>query len=604
MPLPDVWTAPSEVGERLLDRIGLAGMLIGSAAVVSGDFFTALDPEFSLAFTALETALLVPWAFAVFRLDRRDFETRNVRRWPIKTLLAVHGLNVVLLGACLYEKWAFVLAARAGTFPVEQYRIFTAAAYVLVNVGLLGRGSRVGRLLLGLSEQPARLTAMSFGLTGLLGGLVLNLPQALRHASDASFIDGLFTAVSAVCVTGLVVHGTAETYTPFGQAVIFCLIQAGGLGIMVLYSAFAILAGRRLRVRSTAVLAEMVDAQSLAELKRTIVAIVVYTVVLELVGAFVLYALFAPYPDTSLGLESPAPLAGAGSRLWAAAFHSVSAFCNAGFTIFRRGAEPFSADWGVSWTIMVLIVLGGVGFPVLSEIGTQVSRRLRKERPDRLSLHCRIVLLVSALLIGVSAVLIFVLELGGTLEARPLHEKVLTSLFQSVTARTAGFNTLPIGELSASTLMVLCLVMFIGASPGSTGGGVKTTTIAVLFSTFRAELAGRESPTLLDRRINAGLTQRAVGVFFLSIVIVSLMVLLLLIIEPQEPLDLAFEAFSAFATVGLSTGVTGELSEGGKLVVILTMFVGRTGPMTLALALAARRRSRGPRLAEEMVTIG
>lgn len=600
-------TRPSVLGDRLIDRVGLVGMLLGSIGLAVADFVTALThAPLSLAFTIAETALVLPWAMIVFRLDRRDPSYRKQRGLSRLRPVAVHIVNVALVALVLSEKWVVLMRAhRYGVhLYIAQYRIFTLAAYLLVNVGLLGRGSRVGRLLVTLSEHPARLTTLSFGLTSLFGGLLLNLPQALRHVRDASFVDGLFTSMSAVCVTGLVVHGTAETYTPFGQAVIFCLFQAGGLGIMVLSSAFAILAGRRLRMRSSAVLAEMVDAESMDVLRRTVVSIVTYTFVIELVGALILFLAFQAYPATALGPASPNPAAGAGDRLWAAVFHSVSAFCNAGFSIFHANAEAFSGNWVVSLTISGLIVLGGIGFPVLREVVDHVRARVRHRRPKRVTLHTRVAVITTCLLIGVGTIGILALEWNGTMAGRPWDERLLTAIFQSVTTRTAGFNTLPIGALSAPTLMLMCLLMFIGASPGSTGGGVKTTTVAVLFSMFRAELSGNRSPRLLDRAISPAVQQRAVGVFFLSVAIVATMLFALMITEHQAPLRLAFETFSAFGTVGLSTGITPDLSVAGKLIVTLTMFVGRIGPLTLALALAVRQPPRTFHPPEERVGIG
>lgn len=597
---------PSAWGDRLIRRLGLAGMLLANSAIAVGDFVTAPHRPFAFAFTAIETVLLIPWAWAVFRLGDHEAPVQPRRRKQYLRPLGVHIANGLLLAGCMTWKWLAVLEVDGygGDLLLSQYRMFTVAAYVLVNVGLLGRGARASRLLGGLSQQPARMTALSFGLTGLFGALLLNLPLALRDPADASFVDSLFTAISAVCVTGLVVHPTAQTYTPFGQAVILCLFQAGGLGIMGLSAAFATLAGRRLRLRSSVMIAEMVDARSLASLRRTLKGIVGYTLAIELVGAVLLYLLFLNYPATTLGPESPGLDAGAGGRVWAAVFHSVSAFCNAGFTVFHGNALAFAGSWPVSLTLMVLIIFGGLGFPVLRELGVRARVRLARRRVQRMSLHSRVVLWTSGSLIGTGALAILALEWNGVMAPLPWDEKVLTALFQSVTARTAGFNTLPIGALAAPTLMLLCMVMFIGASPGSTGGGVKTTTLAVLFATFRAELLGRRAARLRDRSVGEAITRRAVGVFFLSVVIVSFMLLVLLIVEPHEPLALAFETFSAFATVGLSTGLTPHLSTAGKLLITFTMLIGRIGPLTLALALAARQRRQAFHLPEERVTIG
>ncbi|MFW6050400.1 MAG: TrkH family potassium uptake protein [Myxococcota bacterium] len=594
------------LGDRLIDRFGLVSLLLASAALAVGDYVTAFEAPFSTGFTIAETALVVPWAFLVFRLDARDPVRRKPRRWGRARWVAVHVANGLLLVGCLAEKWAILLAdgGLTGGDALAQYRILTVAAYVFVNVGLLGRGSRVARLILSLSDRPARLSALSFGLAGLLGALLLNLPQSLRNPADASFVDGLFTAISAVCVTGLVVHPTPDTYTPFGQAVLLVLMQAGGLGIMSLYAGFTVLAGRRLRLRSSATLAEIIDAESLASLRRTLLGIVAYTFVIEAVGAVILYLLFLGYPATAAGLGAEGLAAGAGNRVWAAVFHAVSAFCNAGFTLFRGNAEAFAGDWAVSLTLMALIVLGGLGFPVLRELRRQLVVRVRRRPATRISLHTRVVLVTSGTLVAAAALALLALEHDGSMAGLPWDERVLTALFQSVTARTAGFNTLPIGAMAAPALMLLCLVMFVGAAPGSTGGGIKTTTVAVLFATFRAELGGRPHVRLLDRTVARATVQRAMGVAFLSVILVSLILLALLVTERHAPLDLAFETFSAFATVGLSTGVTPTLSTTGKLLITLTMLVGRIGPLTMALAFAARVQRQAFRYPEERVTIG
>ncbi len=591
---------------KVFERVSLFSMLVGSAAIVTADFVLAFTRNVTLGFTIAETVLVLPWAIYILRLDRQEQRLRGDVRKQRTRMAAVHAIVIGMLVLCIVEKWLVLERARAGetVAVLASYRIYTIAAWTFVNVGLIGRGSRFARLLVTLADHPARLSALSFGLTALLGGFALTLPQALRNIHDASFINGLFTAMSAVCVTGLVVNNVSATYTSFGQGVIFGLFQAGGLGIMVLSAAFAILAGRRLRLRSSAVLAEMVDVESLASLRRSVLSIIVYTLVIEALGALLLWWFFHYYPDVLLGPTSSKPLAGAGSYVWAAVFHSVSAFCNAGFSLFNAGAVPFAGSWAVSLTIAGLIVLGGIGFPVLDELTKAAWKRFRGRRPPRLSLHTRVVLITTALLIVFLALAYLVLEWNNTMAGRPFDEKILTSIFQSITPRTAGFNTLDYGAMRPATIVLTCIFMFIGASPGSTGGGVKTTTLAVLFATFRSELRGLDEGKLLDRTVPQVMVRRAMGVLFMSLLIVSIMYMVLLVTEPMAPLRLAFEVFSAFGTVGLSTGITAALSVPGKIVIILTMFVGRIGPLTLALAFAARQRRPAYQLPHERVMIG
>jgi trk system potassium uptake protein TrkH len=452
--------------------------------------------------------------------------------------------------------------------------------------------------------------ALSFGVVAVLGGFLLTLPASLRHTADASFVDSLFMSTSAVCVTGLAVGDVASTYTVFGQAVLLVLIQVGGLGIMVMSSFFAIVAGRRLRARSSAVLAEMIDAESFTALRRNIRSIVLYTLVLEALGAAVLWFSTRSTHAVALGPESPDPAAGAGSGVWWAVFHSVSAFCNAGFSLSHGNFTAFVGSWPVGLTVCVLVTLGGIGFPVLEEVVSRVRDRLAGRRPDRLSLQLRVVLLFSALLTIGGAVVFVALEWDRSLRALPPGDGMLAALFHSVSARTAGFNSVDVASFGAPALLFVAFLMFVGASPGSTGGGIKTTTFAALLATFRAELRGETEPRILDRRISVQTVRRAAGVAVVSIVFVTVVVFVLFLTEGADesgrkgPLPLLFEAVSAFATCGLSASVTPNLTDAGKLVVVLTMFVGRIGPLTLALAVAAAQQRARFTVPEGRLNIG
>jgi trk system potassium uptake protein TrkH len=427
------------------------------------------------------------------------------------------------------------------------------------------------------------------------------LPFSVHAVHKVSLVDNLFMAFSAVCVTGLSVNNVAETYSIPGQVVLCALIQVGGLGIMVLSAAIVILSGSKLRVKSSAVLAEMVDASSLASVRRTILLIVLFTLAIEGAGALLLYAEFRRHPDIALRFGSE--LAGAGDARWAAVFHAVSAFCNAGFSNLSAGLVPFVGAPLVALTVAGLIVLGGIGFPVLSELAGALFTRLRGRRVPAFSLHTRIALRTTALLGGGMMLAYFVLEWRASMSELPLPERVLASLFQSASARTAGFNVVDIGRMTSATLVLTCAAMFVGACPGSTGGGIKTTTLAVLFAGLRSELLARPA-RLLDRAVPETVIRRAIGVAFMSMILVFVIFFLLLLVEPHAPLALAFETVSAFSTTGLSTGITPELSPAGKLLITFTMFVGRIGPLTLALALARAAQARALELPEERVMIG
>lgn len=593
---------PAVLGRARANRLGPATLTTLAVVLVAADVITAIRPRISLALTILQVMLLLPWIASMTaptpRAAASQPEDTRGRRW------LTGGIPISLLAVCLAAKWQVLEHVKlegSGAY-VPLYRTYAVIALVLSLLGLVGT-HRMERFLATMADRPARLMVLSFGMAAVLGGVLLTLPQALQRTSEASFVDGLFTATSAVCVTGLAVNNVSQTYTMFGQAVILLLIQLGGLGIMVLSSFFAIVAGRRLRVKSAAVMAEMIDADSLASFRRSVSAIVIFTVLIEAAGVGALYASFSAHPDIARG-PGAEPLSGAGGHVWAAVFHSISAFCNAGFSLFRDGLVPFVDSPQVSGAIMLLIVLGGLGFPVLDELLRAAGTRLLGRRPPRLSLHTRTVLLTTAVLLGVGTFAFLVLEWSRTMRDMPWSDRALAASFQSVTTRTAGFNTLDFGAMRPATLMVTCVLMFIGGAPGSTAGGIKTTTLAVLYASLRAELRGHEAPRMLQRSISPGTVRRATGVAFLSVILVAVILFVLLLTERHEPMALAFETVSAFATVGVTTGITPALSVPGKLIIMAAMFAGRIGPLTLALALAARSESCAYRLPEERVGIG
>jgi trk system potassium uptake protein TrkH len=584
-----------------LGRPGLGAVLLLLLGLCLADSMTAVHRVWSPLFSAAQTVLFVPWLRAVLFGGTRASGAGKTR---LRTL-AVNAVVVAVVLACLASKWA-ALAWPAGE-PREHavaYRTYTVFGAVTAAVGILGRGARLARLLVAMGDQPARLLVGTFSLASLLGSFVLTLPVSVRRLGETTFIDSLFMATSAVCVTGLAVHDVGRTYTPFGQAVLLVLIQAGGLGIMVLSTFVVVVAGRRLRVRSAAVMAEAMDAESLSSLKRAVVTIVLTTLAVEGVGAAALYLTLSRYPDVGQDPGSAAALAGAGSTLWAALFHAVSAFCNAGFSLFPANLAPLAGDVAVNGTVALLVVLGGLGFPVLAELGRRGAARARGERPPRLSLHARTVLASSGALVGVLAAAIAVLEWEASLAGLPRPQRLMAALFHSVSARTAGFNTVDIGAMRPATWLLLCAFMFVGASPGSTGGGIKTSTFVALAASLRALVRGEPQARLFDRALPPSVVQRAIAVTFLSGLLVAAFAFLLVLIEAGEPSRLVFEVVSAFATVGYSTGITADLSAAGRLLLVAAMIVGRVGPVTMTLALAGRQRPAAVRPVEEKVLIG
>ena len=527
--------------------------------------------------------------------------SRRIRRL-IGALVGADTIILLTLFA-LFVARAYILSQQFG-HPTDEYDR-AARIYVLVFlvIGALQAVSaampeRLVRVALKLAQRPALMLAGSFAGMIVVGTLMLTLPIAVENVAYISFIDSLFTITSAVCVTGLTVNDPGTTYTLFGEVTILLSIQLGGIGIMTL-AALALAFARDTALATQLRYAAMLDARTLGDLRTTVKSIVVGTLALEAVGAVLLYFQFSGDPRVE-----------GHSAAWMAIFHAVSAFCNAGFALFPNNLTLFSDDFGVQSIIMLLIVFGGMGFPVMREVAIllrmRAARRMVREAPavPLMTLATRVVLWTSAILVVGGAVITLVFEHGRSFDHLSWGEKLLAALFHSVSTRTAGFNTVDLSLFAVPTLLWSCVLMFIGGSPGSTAGGIKTTTTATIFATMRGELRGHE-PTLGRRAIAPEVFRRATAVVTISALIVLASVTVLSITEDHEFSRLLFEAVSAFGTVGLSTGITAALTVAGKLVIIVTMFVGRCGPLTIALAVASSQNTRFPyRLARESLPIG
>ncbi|MDZ7261475.1 MAG: TrkH family potassium uptake protein [candidate division KSB1 bacterium] len=437
-----------------------------------------------------------------------------------------------------------------------------------------------------LRITPHRIIIGSFFTIIILGALLLQLPQAAK-GPPIRLVDALFTATSATCVTGLVVVDTGSRFSVFGQLVILFLIQVGGLGIMTFSTFFIFLITHRFSVRGREITQQTLGQQPIRNLSAVLASVFGMTIAIEAVGSLVLFLAF--YGQYS-----------ALKAAYLALFHAISAFCNAGFSLFPDSFVSYKGNAHVILTIILLIILGGLGFLVLFDLFTGMgSKALRRQ--FRLSFHSRLVCLATFYLIGLGALGFFVLELHNSLQPLSLPTKVLCSLFHSVTARTAGFNTLDLKPMTNSTLLLLILLMFIGASPGSTGGGVKTTTFLVLLSLIVMQFRGQEEISLFYRRIPKPIISKAIAIVAFSITIVILFTMALLVTEqggmPHHEsrglfLEIFFEVVSAFGTVGLSTGITPTLTTMGKLLIIGLMFIGRVGPLSVAIAVGGEKKSK------------
>ncbi|WP_414714920.1 TrkH family potassium uptake protein [Sporomusa sp.] len=431
------------------------------------------------------------------------------------------------------------------------------------------------------------------GFAGLImgGTLLLMMPMASATGQGLSFIDALFTATSAVCVTGLVVVDTGTYFSLFGQLVVISLIQAGGLGIMAMSTLMAMLIGKRINLRQRLIMQEALNQLTVSGVVRLTQYIIKVTLLIEFIGGTILALRW--YQD--LGVKG----------IYFGYWHAISSFCNAGFDLLGSVTGKFSSATGyvddivVNIVISLLIILGGIGFTVIADVWTN-------RRFCMFSLHTKVVLVTTLFLIVFGAVVIFLLEYDnpGTLANLSWQGKLLASYFQSVTPRTAGWNTVDLSKLTDATLFFMVLLMFIGASPASTGGGIKTSTAGVMAAAIWALIRGRNDAELFERRIPQAIIYKAFSVMLLSAILVIFVTMMLSITESQPFIKLLFETTSAFGTVGLSAGITPGLTTSGKFWLILTMFAGRVGPVTLALALALKTRKGNLQYPEGKIIIG
>lgn len=423
--------------------------------------------------------------------------------------------------------------------------------------------------------NPPKVLLFGFATVIFIGTLLLTLPFATEDGKGLSFLNALFTSTSATCVTGLVVVDTGNTFTMFGELVILSLIQIGGLGFMTLATFILLLLGKKITLKGRLLLKESLNNTSIEGLVRLVKIILIFTAVIETTGAIIL----------SIRFSFDMPI---GKAIYYGFFHAISNFNNAGFDLMGdfRSLTSYVDDPFVVLTVCALITLGGLGFIVINEI-----YQYRETR--RLSVHTKVVLVMTLILTLGGAILIFIFEFGNAKTLEPLSPigKVLGSLFQSVTSRTDGANTLPIGDLTQSSLFVIILLMFIGAAPGSTAGGIKITTLAVLLATVWSQIKGRADVVLFKRRIVIETILKALTVTFIGLLFVIIMTILLSITENgHDFIVYLFEVTSALGTVGLSMGLTPELSPMGRLLIIFTMFAGRLGLLTVAFAITKRRR--------------
>lgn len=586
--------------------MGVAATLLNHATRESAHFhrpweFGALS---FLAMVCLSITMILRHRWSLARstlLSERRVE------YLITLLWAVGLLVTVVLGPAL-PRWTGEPTTRWDGFVL------------LSELAVLGRGvGGVIRLLRGATAEtfnPALILVSSFVGVILLGTVLLMFPRArtmpdVGPAESAPFVTALFTATSATCVTGLVVVDTPTYWSREGQVVILGLFQMGGLGIMTFGAFFGLMAGRNAQLREHATLGSLMESEGLGDVRRLLLAVLLFTILSEALGALLLSTL---WPHEPLG-----------ERLFLSVFHAVSAFCNAGFALTPNSFVGMGHRWQVWGGLCGLIIVGGLGFAVLNDLVRTAWRRVNSRRqestllphrpPVRESLTTRLVVVSTGLLLVGGTAAILLLELAATHSdggVIPLED----AWFQAVTFRTAGFNTVELSELHPATKLVGIFLMFIGASPGSTGGGIKTVVFAIAVLGMFSLLRGREHIECFGRSLPDIVVQRALAVMFLSLAAVMGVTILLMIYEdrPAYFIDYLFEAVSAVGTVGVSSSlptadggmvsVTQSLSTPSRLVIIVAMFLGRIGPLTLLVALAGRTTSVPYRYPEERVTLG
>ena len=442
---------------------------------------------------------------------------------------------------------------------------------------------------LSLSDNPIRLIPLLFAAAIAVGTILLLLPISRAGEGGAPFMTAFFTSTSAVAVTGLIVEDTPVYWTLFGQGVILLLFQIGGFGIMTAATLLGLVAGRTFGLRDRMATSVERSRLDIGDARSVLKLVLVVTLVAEAVVAAILTARLMLAYDYTFG-----------SALWHGTFHAVSAFNNAGFSSYSDSVMGFQSDWIVLGPIMIAVVITALGFPVMQEL------RARPFQPSRWTLHSKITVTGTIALLAIGFVAVLIGEWGNeaTLGPMGLADKVLNSLFHSVMPRTAGFNSLDVGSFRDETLLVNYVLMFIGGGSAGTAGGIKITTFVVLLAIVASEVRGQKDAGLFGRRVGRSVERQALSVVVMAAVLIGIASMILLALTPHSMRDVFFEVISAFSTVGLSTGITGDLPPMGELVLIVLMFVGRVGTITVATALALGAARKPYRYPEESPIVG
>ena len=551
-------------------------LIAGIAALISllAQYGFYLNPKTLEFFRYVDRIIALIFVLSYFmKVIQSPNKWKAIKSSPLEgTLLLIFGLSLLFEGILMLQ----AIPSEAAFTYINLYYIIIQA-YVLSNMLIALAKNRENWLFVSLN--PSRVFIASFLTVILLGVILLKLPRATYNGIE--WIDALFISTSAVCVTGLTPLNIVDTFTPIGQGVILFLFQIGGLGIVTLTSFLALLfqSTGGFRLRDQVILMEILDDSNLSKLGEILRAIVRITLVFELIGAAILWARWGNF-----GLEP-------GRRIFTAVFHSVSAYCNAGFSNLQNGLETvgYSSDPITMITIMLLIIIGGLGFYTIRDI--LFNKRVRPDKRFHLSLQTRMIL-------GISAILIVVGALGVTLiqwndwQQMPPWLRIMNGIFASVTSRTAGFSTVPIATLNLPAILMIIFLMYIGAAPNSTGGGIKVTTFGALIAASWAFIRGKDRVEIDWNTIPMTTIRRSYIVLISSIGLITVALFLISLVENMDFIDMLFEVVSAFGTVGLSRGATPLLSGFSKIVITVIMFMGRVGLYTLAIAVGRESLTR------------
>lgn len=523
--------------------------------------------EFTIVFLFILEFLL--------RISQTGFHLKFIRRNLIDLLLLILITTIFIIQkfAADFPGFAKIRVLLVNLIVIRYF------FYIFYFIKLYVRNKRLIEFYNNMTVRPAVTVIMSFLIVIAAGTFFLMVPFAASAGNQISFIEALFTATSAVCVTGLTVLDTANHFSLYGQLVIMVLIQIGGLGLMIMTYFAAFIIGKRISLEERMVISYMLNEQDIARITAAIVKIMFLTFTIEAVGAMLLFRYFKDLFGANI------------KALIFAVFHSISAFCNAGFALFSDNFMGFQSSIYLNVVICVLIITGGLSFSVLSNLFENIFSRIRnailirKTRRLDITMNTKAVLIMTLILIISGTLLIYGLEHGRQMLTLDLKTQYLSAFFQSVTLRTAGFNTLDITKFRDATLLLMVFFMFIGGATGSTAGGVKVNTVFIIYAYIRSLIKGEADIVILKHTLPWDMIGRAFLIVVLSLLFVFTGTLILTFLEPFPLSKLLFEEVSAFGTVGLSTGITPELSIGSQWVLIVTMFIGRIGPLTLMFAI-------------------